>query len=90
MTGLKKHLATALLGTAVAVGTLAATTTVANAEIVCNRHNYCWRVHEHYVYPATAGVVVYGDDWRFPGAGYHWRNYPGGRGYWHEGHWHRF
>jgi hypothetical protein len=90
MTQLKKHLATAALGAAVAAGALAASTTAANAYVVCNRYHECWRVREHYVYPATAGVVVYGDSWRFPSAAYHWRAYPGGRGYYYHGVWRRY
>jgi hypothetical protein len=84
-----KSLAVAALGAAVALGGLTASTS-AGAYVVCNRENACWRVHDKYDYPPAAGVVVYGDDWKFPNHHYRWHHEHNGRGYWENGHWHTF
>ncbi len=76
----------ALLGAAAAAGLLAVSVASASAAIVCRGH-VCWHTHEAYEYPATAGVIVHPDDWRW-GAHAHfaWREHEG-RGYWHGGRW---
>ena len=85
----KSKIAVAALGAAVGLTGLAASTS-AGAEIVCNRENACWHVHEHYDYPPSAGVVVYGDDWKFPNHHYKSSDDHDGRGYWDGHHWRTF
>jgi hypothetical protein len=59
----------------------------ASARIVCNSDGDCWHVHEDYVYPPVAGVIIHPDDWRWQeGENYTWREHPG-RGYWRGGAW---
>ena len=67
---------------------LAATTSVASAEIVCNRDGDCWHVHEHYDFRPSFGLTIHGDDWRWHDGDdhYRWREHDG-RGYWRSGVW---
>lgn len=72
---------------AISVGALAFTAGNASADIVCNDDGDCWHAHEHYDYPAGAGIVVHHDDWAWgPEARYRWREHEG-RGYWHGDDW---
>lgn len=31
--------------------------------VVCNRFDECWRVHHHYTYPPSVGIVYHDSDW---------------------------
>jgi hypothetical protein len=81
------RLATKLLAAA-AIGSVAVSFSALNAAaaIACVGP-VCWHSHEAYEYPATAGVVVHPDDWRWgPHEHYSWREHEG-RGYWRGGRW---
>ena len=81
-----KLLTKAVAGAAIGVGVLAASAVTASAAIVCSG-NVCWHTHERYEYPATAGVVVHEDDWKWgPSEKYTFREHEG-RGYWHGDTW---
>lgn len=69
----------ALVGAAFGAGALAFMAGSASAAVVCSG-NVCWHVHEHYDYPAAAGVVVHEDTWK-PGPDVVIREHEG-RGYW--------
>jgi hypothetical protein len=72
---------------AMGAGLLAASTSAASANVVCNRDGDCWHVHERYDYRPEFGLVVHNDDWRWRHHGrYHWREHDG-RGYWRSGVW---
>jgi hypothetical protein len=79
-----------LLGAAVTASALALAVP-ASAYVVCNRSGECWHAHDRHDYPATAGVVIHDDGWVFDRPGYYkWAHDHVGRGYWVNGHWHRF
>jgi hypothetical protein len=59
-----KLLTKAVTGAAIGIGVLAASAVTASAAVVCSG-NVCWHTHERYEYPATAGVVVHEDDWKW-------------------------
>jgi hypothetical protein len=81
-----KLLTKAVAGAAIGVGVLAASAVTASAAIVCSG-NVCWHTHERYEYPATAGVVVHEDDWKWgPTEKYTFREHEG-RGYWRGDSW---
>jgi hypothetical protein len=62
----------------------------ASAAIACNGAGECWHVRGAYRYPATAGIVIHPEGWRWgPGAHFTWREHTG-RGYWRNGIWVRF
>jgi len=80
----------ALLAVLVAGG-LTAMSIPANAEIVCNRWNECWRTNVHRDYPPTLGIIIRDDDWaRRHHRNYHWRHDRDDQGYWRNGRWHSF
>ena len=71
---------------ALAVAAFAFTAPVASAAIVCNAAE-CWHVKRTYTYPATAGIVVHPNHWRWAAhEKYVWREHVG-RGYWRNGVW---
>jgi hypothetical protein len=75
-----------LAGVAIGAGMLAASMVSASAEIVC-QGRVCWHVHDHFDYPASAGVVVHEDNWHWgPREKFSFREHEG-HGYWHGGHW---
>ena len=81
-----KLLTKAVAGAAIGVGVLAASAVSASAAIVCSG-NVCWHTHERYEYPATAGVVVHEDDWKWgPSEKFTFREHEG-RGYWRGDTW---
>ncbi|MFL5236091.1 MAG: hypothetical protein ACJ8EL_00525 [Rhizomicrobium sp.] len=70
-----------------AVSALAFTASTASAAIVCNGAGDCWHVKRAYSYPATAGIVVHPNHWRWgPREKFTWREHVG-RGYWRNGVW---
>lgn len=84
---IKNTLLTAMLG----VGAAAAMTSTASAEVVCNRHNECWRVKTHYDhYPRAMGVRFHDDAWydrHHNERRYIWRADRDDGGYWNNGNW---
>jgi hypothetical protein len=48
-------------------GSLASTAASADAVtttyVVCNRFDECWRVHHHYTYPSSVGIVYHDAGW---------------------------
>jgi hypothetical protein len=82
MTSLSKT----LLGAGMGAGLLALSVLNASAAVVCGG-SVCWHSSERHDYPATAGVVVHEDNWRWgPNEHYSWREHEG-RGYWHGDRW---
>ena len=94
MTNLKSVLAKSALIITVAGGVLAASATVASADVACNRFGECWTVRDHYTnYPATLGVIFHDDAWRTANmhGRYHWRNdQTDDHGYYDHNTWHPF
>jgi hypothetical protein len=81
-----KLLTKAVAGAAIGVGILAASAVSASAAIVCSG-NVCWHTHERYEYPASAGVVIHEDDWKWgPSEKFTFREHEG-RGYWRGNSW---
>jgi hypothetical protein len=92
---MKNLIRTGALVAVLATGAMAAMTSVASADIVCNRYGDCWHVAQRYtMYPPTLGVTFYSDDWRASHSNdrqYHWRDQPtDDRGYYENGEWHAF
>ncbi|MEO8927555.1 MAG: hypothetical protein ABI306_10385 [Caulobacteraceae bacterium] len=87
---LKTLLNTGALSAVAAIGIVAATAPAASAYIACNRFHQCWHVHNRYSYPATVGIAVYPNTWRWNGSGYRWVHDRDDRGYWGNGRWRRF
>jgi len=83
-----KLAAAAILG----VSALAFVATDAAAAIACNAAGECWHVRRPWAYPATAGVVIHPEGWRWgPAEKFTWREHPGReRGYWRSGVWIKF
>ena len=75
-----------LLGAAF-LGVLAMTATGASAAVVCNDEGDCWKVKDKYDYPPAAHLQIYGDDWKWEGNKYRWRDPGAGPGYWNKGVW---
>ena len=97
MHGLKKSLRTGALAAILAAGTMAATVTIASADVVCNSDGECWQTKERYaitVYPPELGIQFYGDDWRKShesDAKYKWmKDRDDDHGYYSHGEWHAF
>ena len=94
MTKLKTMLAKSALIITVAGGVLAASATVASADVACNRFGECWTVRDHYTnYPAALGVVFHDDAWRAAHmhGRWHWRSdRPDDHGYYDHGAWRPF
>jgi hypothetical protein len=75
-----------VFATAIGAGMLALSALNASAAVVCSG-KVCWHAREAFEYPATAGVVVHPDDWRWgPRDRFVWREHEG-RGYWHGNRW---
>lgn len=78
---------TAILGAGAVIGM----TTAASADVVCNRHNECWKVTKRYdTYPAALGVHFYDDKWyeaHRHAKRYHWRDARDDGGYYENGNW---
>ena len=84
-----KNITKAAFAAMLAVGGLSVAATSASAAIVCNNDGDCWHVKDHYDYPASYGVVVHDDNWKWEdrdAARYRWREHEG-RGYWHDNTW---
>jgi hypothetical protein len=97
MRGSMKSLRTGALATILAAGTIAATATVASADVACNAYGECWHTGSRYavtVYPPGLGIQFYGDDWRKAhekDTHYHWmKNRDDDHGYYSHGEWHAF
>jgi hypothetical protein len=97
MYALKKSLRTGALAVILAAGTMAATATIASADVVCNSYGECWQTRERYavtVYPPELGVQFYADDWRKSheaDAKYKWmKDRDDDHGYYSHGEWHAF
>ena len=94
MQRLKSVLGKSALIISVAGGLLAASATVASADVACNRFGECWTVRDHYTnYPATLGIIFHDDAWRAAHAHgrYHWRDdRPDDHGYYDHNAWHPF
>ena len=84
---MKKLLAPAALSVAIGIGTLGtfvATSTPAEAAVVCNRWGDCWRTTTRYTYRPAWGLRIYNDNWRWRSADnrrYRWRDARATRGY---------
>ncbi|MBV9046213.1 MAG: hypothetical protein JO167_07860 [Alphaproteobacteria bacterium] len=85
---------TGAIASLVGIGGLAATTTAADARVVCNRYGDCWRETVRYDYPSALGVRFYDDNWRHRYwrdrdryRSWRWRADHQGRGYWRNGIW---
>ena len=81
--------------TASVAGALVATTSIASADVVCNRFGDCWHVSQRYAtYPTELGIQFYNDDWRashLTDRHYHWRSdQKDDHGYYENGNWHGF
>ena len=83
-------LKTAALSALAATAVVATTAPSASAYIVCNRWHQCWHTHTQYAYPASIGIAVYPDTWRWSGPGWRWAGDRDARGYWAHGRWRRF
>ena len=88
MTFLKSALLKGVLAAAVTSGALAAVSS-ASADVVCNRYNECWRVHDRLDYPADVGITFHDDAW---GVAHHrghwrWRDDRFDHGYYRNGVW---
>jgi hypothetical protein len=94
VTNLKSVLAKSALIITVAGGVLAASATVASADVACNRFGECWTVRDHYTnYPAAVGVVFHDDAWRAAHrtGRWHWRaDRPDDHGYYSHNVWRPF
>jgi hypothetical protein len=93
MNGFQNFLTASALGAVVAASALAATTTVASADTVCNRYHECWTTHERYNdYPSSLSIQFHNDSWRrHHRHGYQWRADPqDDHGYYDHGKWDRF
>ena len=84
---MKKLLVPAALSVAIGIGTLGtfvATSTPAEAAVVCNRWGDCWRTTTRYTYRPAWGLRIYNDNWRWRSADnrrYRWRDARNTRGY---------
>ena len=92
---MKNLLGTAALAAVLATGTLAATSTVASADVACNSNGDCWHTSQRYTtYPSGLGVTFFGDDWGVThrtDANYHWQtDQTDDHGYYDHGTWHHF
>lgn len=91
MTKLKSALVKGALIASVAGGVLAASASVASADVACNRFGECWHVTTRYTtYPDTLGVVFHDDAWRAAHrhGHWHWRDdRPDDHGYYLHGVW---
>jgi hypothetical protein len=67
------------LGATAGAAILVSSAITASAAVVCIG-NVCWHIHERYIYPPSAGVVIHEDDWR-AAPGITFREHEG-RGYW--------
>jgi uncharacterized protein YraI len=88
---MKNSLKTAAFGALLGAAGLAFAATGASAYVVCNADGECWHTHDQYAYPASVGVVVHDDNWRWEQAHdarvhYRWHEHDG-RGYWHNNTW---
>ena len=88
MTFLKSALLKGVLSAAVTSGALAAVSS-ASADVVCNRYNECWHVHDRLDYPANVGVIFHDDTWGVAHQRGHWRwrDDRFDRGYYRNGVW---
>ena len=84
---IRKLMTTGAVSALLGIGALAASSSAADARIVCNRFHDCWHESDRYDYPATLGVQFHSDGWRWHRYGYHWRHHHDGRGYWRNGVW---
>jgi hypothetical protein len=92
---LKKSLRTGALTVILVAGTMAATATIASADVVCNSYGECWQTRERYdvkIYPPELGIQFYANDWRKSpqtDPKYHWmKDRDDDHGYYSHGEWH--
>ena len=86
MTRLKSTLIKSSFVAAVAAGSIAAISTPASAEVVCNRYHECWHVADHVVYPPDAHIFYHPDAWRRAHTShYRWRADHEEHGYYRNG-----
>jgi hypothetical protein len=95
MRNLRNLFGTGALAIVLAAGALAAATTVASADVACNREGDCWHTSQRYdAYPPTLGITFFGDDWAVThrtDAKYHWQaDQKDDHGYYDHGAWHPF
>jgi hypothetical protein len=90
-----KSLRTGVLAAVLAAGTIAATATIASADVACNSSGECWTTKQRYdvtIYPPEVGVQFYDNDWRKAhehDTHYHWmKDRDDDRGYYSHGEWH--
>ena len=88
MTFPKSALVKGALIAAVTSGALAAAS-AASADVVCNRFNECWHVHDRLDYPPAARMVFHDDAWAAAhrAGHWHWRADRFDRGYYRNGVW---
>jgi hypothetical protein len=74
---------------------MAATATIASADVVCNSYGECWQTRERYdvkIYPPELGIQFYANDWRKSpetDPKYHWmKDRDDDHGYYSHGEWH--
>ena len=86
MTFLRSTLMKGAFAAALATGALVSS--VASADVACNRWGECWHVNDRFAYPAGVGITFHADDWgRYHHRGYHWRHDRFDRGYYRNGVW---
>lgn len=95
MYSLKNVLGTCVLAAILAAGAMAATTTVARADVACNNYGECWHTGQRYTtYPPALGVQFYDDGWAVghrTDPQYQWRpDREDDRGYYDHGSWRSF
>ena len=95
MRGSMRPLRTGALAAILAVGTMAATATIASADVACNGYGECWQTRERYdvkIYPPELGIQFYDNDWRKShenDSKYKWMNdRDDDHGYYSHGEWH--
>jgi hypothetical protein len=92
MSFMKRALSTASVAALIATGTIAATTGIASARVVCNAEGDCWHTDQNYRYGPDVHAQYHPDSWYFHNdwdhdQNHHWRGHHEGRGYWHSGVW---
>jgi len=86
VTFLKSNLMKAAFAGVLATGALVST--VASADVACNRYGECWHVNDRLTYPAGVGITFHADNWAVRHHhGYHWRHDRNDRGYYRNGVW---
>ncbi len=95
MFNLRNITARGALAFLIGAGSVAAGSSGASADVVCNRFGDCWHTRHHYHFPVRLGVRFYSDGWQ-RGHNWehdryrHWRGDRDERGYWRNGVWINF